>query len=175
MHANTTLTMFAILAGLALAGCQPAPDPEIAEDAVIGTDGQGRCFGRDTTPARIETVTEQIIVQPAVVSTDGTVQSPAAFRTVTRQRITRERREVEFETVCPQDLTPQFIASLQRALITRGYLRGQISGVMDTRTRNAVRAYQRQRGNHDTAILDIITARDFGLVELTTEQLDADA
>jgi len=143
----------------------PANDPigPLAEPAVVDTD-RGTCFARTTTPALIETVTEQIMVQPAQVRSDGTVQSPAAFRTVTRQRIVRERREVEFETPCGHVVTPQFIASVQRALLARGYFSGQITGLYDARTRTAVSRFQADQNDVLTDQLTLRTARDLGLV-----------
>ena len=161
-----------IAGALALAACvAPANVPD---ETPITTDGAGRCFAQETTPAVIETVTEQIIVQPAVLDSDGTVRSPAAFRTVTRQRILRERREVEFETLCPDALTPQFVASVQRALGARGFYRGEITGVLDTRTGRAIQTYQRQNGGHDLPVLDIETARGLGLVALSSAVLNAE-
>jgi len=53
----------------------PLERPAVVDSAV------GTCFARATTPAIIETVTEQVIVQPAVVRSDGSVETPAAFRT----------------------------------------------------------------------------------------------
>lgn len=124
----------------------------------------GTCFARTTTPAIIETVTQQVMVQPAVVRSDGSVQSPAAFRTVTRQEILRERREVEFETPCTAIMTPEFIASVQRALVARGYYRGAISGRIDDRTAAAIERFQTDQGDVHTRVLTLRTARTLGLV-----------
>lgn len=135
-------------------------------DAIVGT-----CFARATTPAIIETVTEQVMVQPAVVRSDGTVDSPAAFRTVTRQRIERERREVEFETPCDSIQTPEFVASVQRALLARGYYRGAISGQIDTRTANAIERFQTDQDDVHTGTLTLRTARTLGLVALPRDAL----
>lgn len=132
---------------------------------------EGTCFARTTTPALIETVTEQIVVQPAVVRSDGSVETPAAFRTVTRQRILRERREVEFETPCASVLTPELIASVQRALIARGYYRGAISGELDTRTSAAIERFQTDQDDVHTKVLTLRTARTLGLVALPRDAL----
>ena len=126
----------------------------------------GGCYARATTPALIETVTEQIMVQPASVRSDGAVQSPAAFRTVTRQRILRERREIEFETPCASIQTPEFIASVQRALVARGYHTGSITGTMDARTARAVGRFQFDNGDVQTQQITMKTARTLGLVAL---------
>ena len=101
---------------------------------------------RNVSPAVVETVTEQILVQPAEIMVDGSVTRPAVYKTETRQAIVRERVETWFETPCAAALTPEFVATLQRALKARGFYRGQISGRMDTRTRAAVRQYQAPQG-----------------------------
>ena len=123
----------------------------------------GSCWGKDTTPARIETVTEQVLLHPAEVLTDGTVTRPAVYKTETRQQIVQERREIWFETPCAHQLTPSFIASLQRALQARGVYRGAITAQMDRRTRRAVRAYQSPQGL-DSGTLSLAAARKLGLI-----------
>lgn len=167
--------LFPVLGPLMLAACM---DP-VTSDAQrptdlprLAVDGDGRCYARESTPAVIETVTEQIIVQPADLNSDGSVRSPAVYRTVTRQSILRERREIEFETPCPATLTPDFVSSLQRALKARGLYRGPVSGVLDGRTGRAVRAFQRDFGP-DSATLSIQAARRLGLVALSRAQIDA--
>ncbi|MEL6609603.1 MAG: peptidoglycan-binding domain-containing protein, partial [Pseudomonadota bacterium] len=123
----------------------------------------GTCWGRDTTPATIETVTEQIMLQPAEIASDGTVRQPAVYKTETRQAIVRERTDIWFETPCAADLTPAFVASVQRALKVRRLYRGAITGELDARTRRAIRAYQAPQGL-DSAILSLAAARQMGLI-----------
>ncbi len=164
-----------------LAGCMDAPQVTRAEQDSIGPlanpvtvdPSLGTCFARATTPAIIETVTEQVMVQPAMIRSDGTVESPAAFRTVTRQQILRERREVEFETPCDTVQTPQFIASVQRALLARGYYRGPISGVIDAKTGNAIERFQTAQDDVHTPLLTLRSARALGLVAQPRDTLSA--
>jgi peptidoglycan hydrolase-like protein with peptidoglycan-binding domain len=148
---------------LVLTACMDAPqvmraggDPigPLADPVMVDTS-LGTCFARTTTPAIIETVTEQVMVQPASVRSDGTVQSPAAFRTVTRQQIMRERREVEFETPCAAVMTPQLIASVHN---------GAINGRFDGRTATAIERFQTAQGDVQTSTLTLQTARTLGLV-----------
>jgi hypothetical protein len=163
---------------LALAGCG-APEPPapatatvptfISDEIEIGQDG--RCFATDTMPAVIQTVTAQVLDRPAVTAPDGTILSPAAYRTVTRQEITREREEVTFETLCPPAYTAAFVESLQRALALRGFYGGPVTGVMDVTLGRAVQDFQRQTGP-DSPILSIATARSLGLEELSPEEID---
>jgi hypothetical protein len=163
----------------ACGGSAPPPDavpsgapaiPAFLTDGIeIGTDG--RCFATDTTPAVIETVTAQVLDRPAEIAPDGTVTAPAAYRTVTRQEITRERTEVSFETLCPPSYTADFVSSLQRALALRGFYTGPVTGIMDIPTGRAVQDFQRIEGP-DSPILSIETARTLGLAQLTAEQID---
>ncbi|MEM8591707.1 MAG: peptidoglycan-binding protein [Pseudomonadota bacterium] len=162
---------FLVTAVLALCACTTAletvsrAEPEPLRLRMEGPPNSlpGQCWGRDTTPAVYETVTEQILLQPAEISTDGTLRSPPIYKTETRQAIVRERNEIWFETPCDPDLTPDFIASVQRALAARGHYRGNATGVLDSRTRRAIRAYQAPQGL-DSAILSLAAARQLGLV-----------
>ncbi|MEO1705037.1 MAG: peptidoglycan-binding domain-containing protein [Pseudomonadota bacterium] len=123
----------------------------------------GSCWGKDVTPAVYETITEAILLQPAELGTDGTVRSPAVYKTETRQAIVRERTEIWFETPCEAALTTEFVSSVQRALAVRGLYRGPVTGEMDRATLSAVRAFQAPQGL-DSAILSIAAARQLGLV-----------
>ncbi|MEM6728217.1 MAG: peptidoglycan-binding protein, partial [Pseudomonadota bacterium] len=87
-----------------------APEPLRAQAEAPPNAKPGQCWGRDTTPAIYETVTEQILLQPAEVGDDGAVRSPPVYKTETRQAVVRERREIWFERPCDVALTPDFIA-----------------------------------------------------------------
>ncbi len=132
----------------------------------------GKCWGKDITPALVETVTEQVLVRaPGPVigpSPDGaptyrTVQSPAVYKTLTHQKIIKPRAEYWFEVPCVADMDTGFIATLQRALKSRGLYRGVITGAMDRKTTESVRWYQKQHGL-DSGILSLAAARQLGLV-----------
>ncbi|WP_322867025.1 peptidoglycan-binding domain-containing protein [Aquicoccus sp. G2-2] len=146
--------------GPALVQTHERPPPGAAPDS---------CWGKDITPAVIETVTEDILVQPAQVQSDGTVTAPPIYKKETHQRIVKERRELWFETPCERQLTPDFIASLQRALQARGYYSGPSSGEVTPRTRRAVRRYQAAQGL-DSAILSLAAARKLGLVAVARQK-----
>lgn len=163
---------------VALAACSSAPlpdvqalrEPDLAFMTQVAPPGAapGTCWGKTTTPAVIETVTEQVLLQPAQVSVDGTVMSPAIYKTETQQRIVRERKETWFETPCPADMTPEFIASVQRALAVRDLYAGPVTGEMDARTRAAVRRFQSPQGL-DSGILSLAAARRLGLAQVASE------
>lgn len=159
--------------GLALAGCDttlpvphlgaaPAEVTRLVSDAPPGARS-GSCWGKRITPGIYETVTEQVMLQPAEILADGRVISPAIYKTETRQAVVQERRETWFETLCREQMTPELVATLQRALQARGVYRGGISGNMDRATLAAIRAYQKPQGL-DSNILSLAAARRLGLV-----------
>lgn len=169
-----------VLAGL-VSGCTGTVSPgdgtaidvpdfasaRIAPPPGVNPDG---CWVRDIAPAQLETVTRQIEVSPARHAADGRLIAPARFRTETVQEIKAERQELIFETPCPDALTPDLIATLQRALEARGLYRGPITGVMDLPTRRAVRRYQSANGL-PSGLLSIQSARGLGLLATPRDQL----
>lgn len=155
---------------LLLGACQSTPeDPAPEAPEIIEEDG--RCFGTDTAPARFETVTYQVLVSPEARDEAGNITSPARYQTRTEQRIAQERHEIRFETPCADAFTPDFIASVQRALAARGYYRGAGNGRLDRATGRAIRAFQRRFGP-DSTTLSLLAAQRLGLVALSKEQLD---
>ena len=162
-----------VLALLVAGGCQDTGDtggdaPEasggVLAEAPPGAP-EGSCWARDASPAVVETVTEQIIVEPEVINEAGEVIRQAVYRTETRQEIVKAREDTTFQVPCPEKMTPELIASLQRALQARGLYRGPISGVMDARTRSSIRRYQKPLGL-DSSMLSLSAARSLGLVAL---------
>ena len=101
-------------------------------------------------------------MRPAVTDTEGRVLEPASYRTDTRQEIVQDREEIWFETPCAAQDYPVFIASVQRALAVRGAYDGPVNGVMDRRTRAAIRDFQRPQGL-DSGVLSLAAARLLGL------------
>lgn len=162
----------------ALAGCGAAPSgtsPSVLPSfiaAEIEVAPDGRCYGRDISPAVLETVTAQVLETPSLLAADGSVLSPATYRTEIRQEIVRERQEVAFETVCPPVYSAEFVATLQRALAVRGFYAGSPTGVLDTATGRAVQDFQRLDGP-DSPLLSIAAARRLGIVALSAAELDA--
>lgn len=174
-HGRTLLRRpVAILcAGLMLAGCQRytiegAYAPAIIHGYEISDGGTKNlraeaCYGKDETPAVIETVMEQVMVAPAEFDAAGNLRKPAVFEMRETQAVVDGREALYFETPCPEQLTAPFIASVQRALIARGYLSGQPSGVFDRGTGRAIRRFQAPLGlNSD--VLSIEAAQQLGLV-----------
>ncbi|WP_425098221.1 peptidoglycan-binding domain-containing protein [Tropicibacter sp. S64] len=127
------------------------------------------CRASEQTPAVYEQVMGEVQVVQAEIAPDGTVLRPPIYRKAPVPRVVRPRAEISFEAPCPEALTPDFIASLQRALGARGYFAGNVTGTFDAPTAAAVERYQSDRGLA-SAQLSLETARSLGLVAV-----DADA
>lgn len=167
-------TALLLLLTLALSGCQPRipAAPVLAESlqdelvAKRGTrppsEGAGICWADDVTPAIIETVTEQVLVSPEQRGPDGSVTRAAVFQSEAAQRIVQDRRAVWFRTPCPEVLTLDYVASLQRALKARGYYRGDLTGQLDAQTRRAIRQFQEPLGL-DSERLSLAAAQRLGI------------
>ncbi|WP_172294021.1 peptidoglycan-binding protein [Pseudoruegeria sp. HB172150] len=123
----------------------------------------GTCHAQDTPPTRRQTVTEDVMVIPAETEADGTVINPPVYRKETVEKPVETRLPHWFESVCSDQFTPEFIASLQRALAARGAFSGPDDGEMTQDTRDAIRTTQAARGV-DSEVLSLALAREFGLV-----------
>ncbi|MEE4247267.1 MAG: peptidoglycan-binding protein, partial [Kangiellaceae bacterium] len=123
---------------------------------------ENTCWDRDDSPAVIETVTEQVELERSQTDADGQVTKPAIYQTETNHKIIKPREEAWFQTPCPEQMTPEFIASLQRALKARGHYRGEDHGRLDRWTRAGIRAYQKPQGL-DSATLSLAAAQQMGL------------
>ncbi|MBR3369012.1 MAG: peptidoglycan-binding protein [Rhodobacteraceae bacterium] len=73
--------------------------------------------------------------------------------------------EIAFRVPCPEQMTTEFIATLQRALHARGQYDGPITGQADSQTRAAVQRFQKSNG-FDSPILTLETAQNFGLLPI---------
>lgn len=179
MNRVTVKTTGALLAlSLALAACaRSGPsqevtradfgDEEIITDFTLGPPGAkpGVCYGKDVTPATVEQVTEHRLVEEAKIAENGNIITPARYETVTEARIVDGREQIYFETPCPPRWTPEFIASIQRALMARGLYAEDAHGTLDEATRRAIRTFQIAEGLN-SAILSTESARKLGLVEI---------
>jgi len=128
-----------------------------------GSEAKG-CFTEQARPAVVETVTEHVLVEAEERDAKtGAVTNPASYRTTSQARIVSGGEKMWFASVCETDLTPERIATLQRALAVRGLFLGPVSGKIDAATREAIRTYQSQRGLI-SPVLSLRAARELGLV-----------
>ena len=123
---------------------------------------QGTCWAHDLIPAVYETTTEQSLASPEKRDAAGNVISPATYKSVSRLRVLQERRDIWFTAPCPETMTPEFLATLQRALKARGYYTLPLTGEMDPATTEALRRYQADHGL-DSPLLSLAAARQLGV------------
>jgi hypothetical protein len=164
----------ALTAAVALSACGPqidvkAPAPSDLSSEAIQLEGagpppgpEGTCWANDLIPAAFETVTEQTLVTPEVRDDAGRVTTPAAYTSVSRVRVLNERRDIWFTTPCPDTVTVEFVATLQRALKARGYYMLPVTGELDASTSDALRRYQADRGL-DSPLLSLAATRELGI------------
>lgn len=133
------------------------------------TAADGSCFAREITPAEYDHVMGQVQVVQAELAPDGTILRAPIYRNAPVPRLVKPQAEVTFPAPCPDQVTPQFIASLQRALFARGYYKGRINGKLDAPTSAAVEHYQQQFGL-DSAQLSLRTARELGIIAIDLGQ-----
>ena len=152
-----------ILTAAVLAACTPvAPGSEADAPAFVRAPDDGHCYAAEPIPAVYEQVPGQVQVIQAEIAPDGTVIRPPIYRNATVPKLVRERSETRFKAPCPDQITPSFISSLQRALLARGYYSGEVTGSWTGGTRAALRRYQAERGL-DSEQVSLDTARELGL------------
>lgn len=136
----------------------------------------GTCWALDRTPAKIETIVEKILVTPGEYAHDGIVLREEEYRTEVEERIVEEGENLWFQTPCDDDMTADFITSLQRALAARGHYMGEIHGLMDGPTKRAVREFQQPLGLN-SQVLSLAAAEQLGLVAVSAarERAEVDA
>lgn len=165
-----------VMALLGLAACSDqtvsanlvASDFREVHDAPPAGADPAACWSKATAPAQIATVTHKVLLQPAEIGPNGKVISPPVYRTEAQPKVIAPRQQTWFETPCPPAYTPEFIASIQRALQARGHYRGPITSAMDKRTKAAIRRFQREQALN-SAVLSTASARMLGLVAVVTE------
>ena len=162
--------------GLAACDLAPAsqaealPEPGVLAATRIGPEGAppNSCWGKTVSPAVVQTVERQVQTKPAQINDDGTIGALPTYRTTTRQEIISPRVDNWFETPCAEVLTPEFIATLQRALSVRGFYAGGANGVYDGPTRAAVQNFQHADGP-DSPVLSLAAARKLGLIAVARQ------
>ncbi|SPF81064.1 peptidoglycan-binding domain-containing protein [Pseudoprimorskyibacter insulae] len=162
----------ACLAFIALSACDqpaattaPAATAEPAQTETQPTATGAVCWASKVVPAEYGYVMGQVQVVQAERAADGRVVTPPVYRNQPVPKVVKPRSEIRFQTPCPDQQTPQFIATLQRALFARGYYKGRINGQMDKPTRDAILHYQQRQGlNSDQLSMD--TARDLGVLAI---------
>lgn len=146
-----------LLCAMGLAACQngaassssidaPAERAAIAE-VPLQTLSADACWTRDRIPAQTRT----------------TLVDGENGARVARQQVVRPAEDRLFAVPCPEALTADFTASLQRALAARGLYSGPVTGQWNAETGAAVRRFQAPLGL-DSAVLSMDAAQQMGLV-----------
>ena len=139
------------------------PEPERMAD--------GTCQAREVVPAVYEEVMGEVQVVQAEIAEDGTVIRPPIYRRQPVPRVVSPRGEQRFEVPCPELVTPELVASLQRALAARDYYAGPVTSQMDRATVAAIRKYQTERGL-ESGQLSVETARTLGLIAAPLAEIE---
>ena len=82
----------------------------------------------------------------------------------------RDRQVIWFRAPCPIDMTPDFIATLQRALKARGYYLSPLTGPLDAATVDAIPRFHTERGLASRQ-LSLAAARELGIVPTELDAL----
>jgi len=164
------MTLRLVLAALALsllAACNQgagAGRAATAETATLTRAGAA-CWASDRIPALERTVYDERILREAERDQTGRILREAVVERTPRRLVERAAEERLFAVPCPDQMTPDLIAALQRALRVRGLFDGSANGVLDAATRAAVRDFQRPQGL-DSDILSLDAAWQLGLIAM---------
>lgn len=94
-------------------------------------------------PAKYETVKVRKLVSPA---SEKRISIPEEWSTVTKN-VQKSDGKMEWrEILCQTNMSASTVRDVQRALKTAGYNPGPVDGVYGTQTREAVTAFQKQKG-----------------------------
>ena len=140
-----------------LSACNTTAVDEIARRS------SDQCYFEKITPAEISTQVETRLVQPENRNTAGHLVSTSQYEITRTQTITKPRSVTKIDAVCPEDMTPEFISSLQRAFQARELFSSTLTGSMDMSTRRAILNFQTVRAV-SSATVTKATAQELGLV-----------
>ena len=150
---------FPLIAVAVLAGCQTAPEADVARAAQAPAEAlsatEGACWATDRVPAVTQTVF---------------VEVPGQTGLQPREQVLRPAEDRLFAVPCPGVIDADLVASLQRALSARGLYAGPVTGTLDEATAAAVRRYQAPQGL-DSGLLSLDAAQQLGLVAIPRNRL----
>ena len=181
-HRLTLLpTTFPVLAFAALLGCSPVAttdpaegsgaqvlqEPETASDTEADAEADAETEAEEETgtgtETEAETAPERCWAPGQQAAAGDNADSPVPTADAEAEAPISGPAQGGFETPCPDVLTPEFIASLQRALAARDYFVAPVTGEMDKAPRAAIASYQADLGlKRDTLSVD--AARRLGLI-----------
>ena len=94
-------------------------------------------------PEAYTTITVTTVVKPAEVKR---IEIPAVYKNVTKREMVQPSKIIWKRVVCQSSITSTTIIELQKKLKELGLYKGPIDGIVGRQTREAVKAYQKQKG-----------------------------
>ena len=149
-----------VIGTLCISGLSACNTTAVDEIARRSSD---QCYFANITPAEISTQVETRLVHPEKRNTAGQLVSPAQYETTRTQTIPKPRSVTKIDAVCPEDMVPEFITSLQRAFQARELFSSTLTASMDMSTRRAILNFQTVRGVSSETVTKA-TAQALGLV-----------
>lgn len=137
------MKQFLIIGTLCITGLSACNTTAVDEIARRSSD---QCYFEKITPAEISTQVEPRLVQSEKRNTTGHLVSPAQYEITRTQTIIKPRSVTKIDAVCLEDMTPEFITSLQRAFQARELFSSTLTASMDMSTRRAILNFQTVRG-----------------------------
>ena len=112
-----------------------------AVEKIDSATGEILCLVEE--PALFKTVEKRVLVEPERPEYKIV---PAQFETITSTHVVQPERLEWRRILCNTNVTPATIASIQRALSSKGYKVGPIDGQLGARTMQAINSYQLNNG-----------------------------
>lgn len=112
-----------------------------AVEKIDSATGEILCLVEE--PALFKTVEKRVLVEPERPEYKVV---PAQFETITSTHVVQPERLEWRRILCNTNVTPSTIASIQRALTTKGYAVGPIDGQLGSKTMRAINSYQVSNG-----------------------------
>ena len=112
-----------------------------AVEKIDSATGEILCLVEE--PALFKTVEKRVLVEPERPEYKVV---PAKFETITSTYVVQPERLEWRRILCNTNVTPATIASIQRALLSKGYKVGPIDGQLGSKTMQAINSYQLNNG-----------------------------
>jgi len=140
------------------------------------------CTISKPVPPVYKTITKKVVVQPAkeivkkipavyktvkvkeIVSPEMTkeIKIPAVYKTITKKVKVKDSQIKWLPVLCETNFTRPRVMMMQRALLLKGYNPGPIDGIIGSKTKAAVRRYQKAHGLA-TGAITLETLRSLGI------------
>jgi len=140
------------------------------------------CTISKPVPPVYKTITKKVVVQPAkevvkkvpavyktikvkeIVSPEMTkeIKVPAVYKTITKKVKVKDSQIKWLPVLCETNFTRPRVMMMQRALLQKGFNPGEIDGIIGSKTKAALRSYQKAHGLA-TGAITLETLRSLGI------------